>query len=726
MWRRLKRVTIYAGVGGAVAAGGLLLYASSPFTGVNASTSLTGPRKTTLIPDFPAPATTVPTRDEQLTKLQEGKEFDLLVVGGGATGAGIALDAATRGLNIALVEKYDFSSGTSSRSTKLVHGGVRYLEKAIKNLDYEQYKMVREALHERATVLKVAPHLSYQMPIMLPIYKWWQVPYFWAGSKLYDVFAGSQRLESSYFLSKGKALEKFPMLRSDSLVGAMVYYDGAHNDSRTNIALALTAATYGATVANHVEVVSLIRSKVTDESGKEKEVVSGAVVRDTLSGKTWEVKAKGVINATGPFTDALRKMDEGDKCENLVIPSAGVHIVLPDYYSPRDMGLLDPATSDGRVIFFLPWEGNTISGTTDTPTTLSDQPRPLEEEISFILKEVSNYLNQDVTVRRGDVLAAWSGIRPLVKDPTTLGKAGTQGLARNHIITISDSKLLTIAGGKWTTYREMAEEAVDKAIAEYGLEPRNICVTTDVYLLGARDWTPTMFIKLIQNYGIQREVAQHLASTYGDRAFDVAKVATPTGKRWPVLGRPLAEGYPYLEEEVRHAVHHEYACTAEDVLARRTRLAFLNANVALDVLPRVIDIMAEELRWDDARKKHEYENTKKFLRTMGLEDINSRGVFNNMDILHYRECFDAIDTEHKGHISKQKLKEFVKAEKKDMRDTEIDARLDYIDENKDGVIEFNEFLELMAAIDTHEERDKYRRARSMERKISTHRSAGGL
>ncbi|ELR22155.1 Glycerol phosphate dehydrogenase 2, mitochondrial, putative [Acanthamoeba castellanii str. Neff] len=661
MWRRLKRVTIYAGVGSAVAAGGLLLYASSPFTGVNASTSLTGPRKTTLIPDFPAPATT-------LAKLQEGKEFDLLVVGGGATGAGIALDAATRGLNIALVEKYDFSSGTSSRSTKLVHGGVRYLEKAIKNLDYEQYKMVREALHERATVLKVAPHLSYQMPIMLPIYKWWQ------------------------------ALEKFPMLRSDSLVGAMVYYDGAHNDSRTNIALALTAATYGATVANHVEVVSLIRAKVTDESGKEKEVVSGAVVRDTLSGKTWEVKAKGVINATGPFTDAVRKMDEGDKCENLVIPSAGVHIVLPDYYSPRDMGLLDPATSDGRVIFFLPWSDTLLRVMTPHKIVVDRKgtpsaPRPLEEEISFILKEVSNYLNQDVTVRRGDVLAAWSGIRPLVKDPTKLGKAGTQ---------------------------EMAEEAVDKAIAEYGLKPRNICVTTDVYLLGARDWTPTMFIKLIQNYGIQREVAQHLASTYGDRAFEVAKVATPTGKR------PLAEGYPYLEEEVRHAVHHEYACTAEDVLARRTRLAFLNANVALDVLPRVIDIMAEELRWDDARKKHEYENTKKFLRTMGLEDINSRGVFNNMDILHYRECFDAIDTEHKGHISKQKLKEFVKSEKKDMRDTEIDARLDYIDENKDGVIEFNEFLELMAAIDTHEERDKYRRARSMERKIPTHRSAGGL
>jgi len=315
-------------------------------------------------------------------------------VGGGATGSGIALDAATRGLRVALVEKYDFSSGTSSRSTKLIHGGVRYLEKAIMNLDYEQYKMVREALHERATVLRIAPHLSYQMPIMLPIYKLWQVPYFWAGSKLYDIFAGSQRLESSYFLSKSKALEKFPMLSSDSLVGAMVYYDGAHNDSRTNIALALTAATYGATVANHVEVVDLIRSRVTDESGQEKEIVSGAVVRDMLTGKKWEVKAKGVINATGPFADKLRQIDEGEKCENLVVPSSGVHIVLPDYYSPRDMGLLDPATSDGRVIYFLPWEGKTLSGTTDTPSVITDQPKPLEEEISFILKEVGNYLNK--------------------------------------------------------------------------------------------------------------------------------------------------------------------------------------------------------------------------------------------------------------------------------------------------------------------------------------------
>jgi len=625
-----------------------------------------------------------------------------------------------------LVEKYDFSSGTSSRSTKLIHGGVRYLEKAIMNLDYEQYKMVREALHERATVLRIAPHLSYQMPIMLPIYKLWQVPYFWAGSKLYDIFAGSQRLESSYFLSKSKALEKFPMLSSDSLVGAMVYYDGAHNDSRTNIALALTAATYGATVANHVEVVDLIRSRVTDESGQEKEIVSGAVVRDMLTGKKWEVKAKGVINATGPFADKLRQIDEGEKCENLVVPSSGVHIVLPDYYSPRDMGLLDPATSDGRVIYFLPWEGKTLSGTTDTPSVITDQPKPLEEEISFILKEVGNYLNKDVAVRRGDVLAAWSGIRPLVKDPTKLGKSGTQGLARNHVITVSDSKLLTIVGGKWTTYREMAEEAVARAIDEFGLKPHNDCITTQVQLIGAKDWTPTMFIKLIQNYGVEREAAQHLANTYGDRSFEVAKLATPTGKRWPVLGRPLAEGYPYLEEEVIYSVRYEYACTAEDVLARRTRLAFLNANVALDVLPRVIDIMATELKWDKSRKEKEFEQTKQFLCTMGLEDLKSRELLNSMDILYYRESFDAIDTEHKGYIPKDKLREFIKTtEKTKVNENEIEELINRTDKNN-GVIEFNEFVELMVSIHTHEERDKHRLARTMERKIPTNRSAGGL
>lgn len=291
-----------------------------------------------------------PSREAQLLTLQNTSEFDILVIGGGATGSGCALDAVTRGLKTALVERDDFSSGTSSRSTKLIHGGVRYLQKAIMKLDIEQYRMVKEALHERANLLEIAPHLSAPLPIMLPVYKWWQLPYYWVGIKLYDLVAGSNCLKSSYVLSKSRALEHFPMLQKDKLVGAIVYYDGQHNDARMNLAIALTAARYGAATANYMEVVNLLKKK-DPETGTER--VSGARCKDVLTGKEFDVRAKCVINATGPFTDAVRKMDD-QNATAICQPSAGVHIVMPGYYSPESMGLLDPATSDGRVISFYP------------------------------------------------------------------------------------------------------------------------------------------------------------------------------------------------------------------------------------------------------------------------------------------------------------------------------------------------------------------------------------
>ncbi|NXM53793.1 GPDM protein, partial [Illadopsis cleaveri] len=381
----------------------------------------------------------LPTREQQILALQSSGEFDVLVIGGGATGCGCALDAATRGLKTALLERDDFSSGTSSRSTKLIHGGVRYLQKAIMNLDFEQYRMVKEALEERAQLLHSAPHLSAPLPIMLPIYKWWQLPYYWVGIKLYDLVAGSQCLKSSYVLTKARALELFPMLRRDKLVGAIVYYDGQHNDARMNLAIALTAARYGAATANYTEVRHLLKSP---DTGSGRQRVCGVRCRDVISGKEFDVRAKCVINATGPFTDSVRKMDD-QEVPNICQPSAGVHIVMPGYYSPDNMGLLDPATSDGRVIFFLPWEKMTIAGTTDSPTDVTSHPIPTEEDINFILSEVRNYLGADVEVRRGDVLAAWSGIRPLVTNPDS---KDTQSLSRNHVVTVSDSGLITIAG----------------------------------------------------------------------------------------------------------------------------------------------------------------------------------------------------------------------------------------------------------------------------------------
>ncbi|KAI4714854.1 hypothetical protein J4E89_000536 [Alternaria sp. Ai002NY15] len=562
----------------------------------------------------------------------EEEPYDLLVIGGGATGAGIALDAVTRGLKVALVERDDFSSGTSSKSTKLVHGGVRYLEKAVWNLDYNQYALVVEALRERRYFLDTAPHLSQWLPIMIPIQKWWQAPYFWAGTKFYDFLAGSENIESSYYMTKSKALDAFPMLKKEGLVGALVYYDGAHNDSRMNVSIAMTAALYGATVVNHLEVTELEK----DANGR----LCGAKAKDCIAerdGKKSEqfsIKAKGIINATGPFTDSIRKMDD-QEVQEIVAPSSGVHVILPGYYSPSNMGLIDPNTSDGRVIFFLPWQGNTIAGTTDTACDIKQDPVAGEEEIDWILKEVKRYLQPEINVRRGDVLAAWSGIRPLVRDPNA---SATEGLVRNHLVTTSPSGLMTCSGGKWTTYRQMAEETVDEAIKEYGLKTQPLvnptlvsgtevkdeapldgtCQTHRVRLVGAHGFSKTLFINLIQHYGIETDVAKYLCQAYGDRAWTVAALASPTEQRFPVRGVKMAELYPYIDGEVRYCVRHEYAHTATDVIARRMRLAFLNAQAALEALPKVIDIMAEELKWDNKRKDVEWKNSVTYLGSMGL------------------------------------------------------------------------------------------------------------
>lgn len=557
----------------------------------------------------------------------EDDVYDLLVIGAGATGAGVALDAATRGLKVAVVERDDFSSGTSSKSTKLVHGGVRYLEKAVWELDYNQYALVKEALRERKYFLDTAPHLSSWLPIMLPLDKWWKAPYYWAGTKAYDFLAGSEGIETSYFLTRSKALDAFPMLKKDNLVGALVYYDGAHNDSRMNVSLAMTAALYGGTVVNHLEVTGLEK----DANGK----LCGATVRDLIDekdGKTskeFKIRAKGVINATGPFCDSIRKMDD-EAVKEIVAPSSGVHVILPGYYSPQKMGLIDPKTSDGRVIFFLPWQGNTIAGTTDSPTKISYNPVASEEEIDWILSEIRRYLAPDINVRRGDVLAAWSGIRPLVKDPNA---KNTESLVRNHLINISPSGLLTCAGGKWTTYRQMAEECVDEAISEFGLKTKPVrdapdvsgtqlhddgahlngtCQTHQVKLVGAHGFSKTLFINLIQHFGLETDVAKHLTENYGDRAWTVASLSSPTEQRFPVRGEKISPLYPFVDGEIRYAVRHEYAQTAVDVLARRTRLAFLNAQAALEAAPKVIDIMAGELGWSNKRKEVEWTDSKFF------------------------------------------------------------------------------------------------------------------
>lgn len=677
------------------------------------------------------PKRSLPKRHEQISAL-ETEAFDVVIIGGGATGAGCTLDAVTRGLKTALIETDDFASGTSSRSTKLIHGGVRYLQKAILELDREQYRMVEESLHERASMLHSAPHLTHPLPIMVPVYQWWQVPYFWFGMKMYDLIAGTKTVKSSYLLSKQSALEKYPMLKKDKLCGAIVYYDGQVDDARMNLAIALTATRLGATIANHVTVIGL-------EKNQDK-IIYGVTVRDEMTKKEWTIPTKCVINATGPFTDTIRKMDD-PKVENICAPSTGVHIVLPGYYSPDQMGLLDPETTDGRVLFFLPWQNHTIAGTTDIPCSITHHPKPTEDEISFILNEIRGYLNPDVEVRRGDVMSAWSGIRPLVTDPN---KPDTQSIARNHIIHVSDSKLITIAGGKWTTYRLMAEETIDKAIQACNLKPPLYFCQTDGFLMeGAHGWTPTMYIRLVQDFGLEIEVARHLASSYGDRAFAVAKLASITGKRWPIIGNKLHPEMPYIDAEVRYGVQ-EYALTAIDLIARRLRLSFLNAQAALEALPNIVDIMAEELNWSEAEKQKQLEGAKEFIKTEMGQNVNKASKekrplnLSDSEVYKYMTRFKLIDKEDKGYISINDIRRSIQQHgEKDVPGEELHEILKEIDTNMNGQVELDEYLQMMSAIKSGHvaysrfariveiEEEKHKRD-MLKKKITVERSGGGF
>jgi glycerol-3-phosphate dehydrogenase len=585
---------------------------------------------------------------------------------------------------------------------------------------------------------------------LLPIYTWWQLPYYYAGCKMYDLLAGKENMETSYWMGKGKALEAFPMLKGDGLVGGVVYYDGEsgscdvrhrdsfagqHNDTRMGISLVMTAVQHGAIMANHVEVTQL--HKKFDQK-RNIDRICGATLKDNMTGETWDVKCRvrdftgllfegranlqGVINATGPFSDGIRKLDE-PTTQEIVAPSSGVHITLPNYYGPKTMGLLDPATSDGRVIFFLPWQGNVIAGTTDTPAQVEQNPIPSEKEIQWILDEVRNYLSPDVKVRRGDVLSAWSGLRPLVKDPDA---KDTQSLVRNHMINISKGGLLTIAGGKWTTYRAMAEETIDAAIKEFGLKATGPSQTDHIKLIGGHAWTKTMYIKLIQQFGLETDVAKHLAESYGDRAWTVAAMEKPTGLSWPLHGTKLTPLYPYIEAEARYACRCEYAQNAVDFVARRTRISFLNVQATLEVLPRVIDIMGEELGWDAVRKDREFDQAQDFLRSMGLpeqtklklldvaahpqdigpisiaqrkdRELYDRAQFTPEEVAHLREQFEKFDFDNDQRITRADLLNAMKNMGYNASEEVADSILREVDFGRKGAIEFQEYLDIAAGL----------------------------
>ncbi|CAI9296151.1 unnamed protein product [Lactuca saligna] len=605
---RARRVGVTA-ASLAVAVGGSYVALRDPYVSSNdrngSGTALDAVRRKITDPVAVVPSRTL--QESSLIAANSSNPLDILVVGGGATGCGVALDAVTRGLRVGLVERDDFSSGTSSRSTKLIHGGVRYLEKAVFNLDYGQLKLVFHALEERKQVIDNAPHLCHALPCMTPCFSWFEALYYWVGLKMYDLVAGRRLLHLSRYYSAQESAELFPTLarkgKDRSLKGTVVYYDGQMNDSRVNVGLACTAALAGASVLNHAEVVSLIK-----EDGGDR--VIGARIRDNLSGTEFETYAKVIVNAGGPFCDSVRKLADKD-AKPMICPSSGVHIVLPDYYSPEGMGLIVPKTKDGRVVFMLPWLGRTVAGTTDSNTSITMLPEPHEDEIEFILDAICDYLN--VKVRRTDVLSAWSGIRPLATDPNA---KNTESISRDHVVCEDFPGLVTITGGKWTTYRSMAEDAVDAAIKSGNLNPKNTSLTSKIRLVGGEGWDPAFFTVLAQEYvrmkvahngkivpGVMdTAAAKHLSHSYGTMAEKVAYIAQKEN-----LGKRLAHGYPYLEAEVAYCARNEYCESAVDFIARRSRLAFLDTDAAGRALPRVIQILADEHRWDKKRQKEEFQ-----------------------------------------------------------------------------------------------------------------------
>eukprot|EP00730_Choanoeca_flexa_P000235 TRINITY_DN10106_c0_g1_i1.p1 TRINITY_DN10106_c0_g1~~TRINITY_DN10106_c0_g1_i1.p1 ORF type:complete len:594 (+),score=138.08 TRINITY_DN10106_c0_g1_i1:316-2097(+) len=558
------------------------------------------------------PLLKLPDRKHTLEAL-DTEHYDIVVVGGGATGCGVALDAVTRGLKVALIERDDYASGTSSRSTKLIHGGVRYLEKAVKNLDKEQYALVVEALRERENLLKIAPHVANELAILVPLYKWWEVPYLFAGLKLYDILAWYHRRPSdpgvsgAYVMGRTQTLAAFPQLIPDGLKAGIVYYDGQHDDAAMTLMVALTAAEKGAALANHVEVTELLKN----EEGK----VNGVRARDTETGKVISISATAVVNATGCFTDKVLDYDakQEDEPSSLVVPSQGLHVILPQHFTPTNMGLLEPSTSDGRVLFLLPWLGRVVAGTTDAPTEITDRPAPRQDDVDFVIEELNKKLSTDLELTRKSVRSAWTGIRPLVKHPD---RAGTADIPRTHFVYVSESGLVTIAGGKWTTYRQMAEDTLDEAIkAHPALKPPKPSSTSNTMLLGGDGYARTLPHVLVQKYRVEFELASHLAARYGDRAFDVIEMSDPH--------KPLVAGFPYLQGEVVYSCRHEQARTIVDVLARRTRLAFLDYEASKRAVPTIAELMTKELQWDAATAKAQTEDALAFLETMRMPEAQS-------------------------------------------------------------------------------------------------------
>ena len=483
------------------------------------------------------------TRALLLAQLEKMAEWDIVIIGGGATGLGSAVDAASRGLKTLLIERADFAKGTSSRSTKLVHGGVRYLAQG-------NIKLVKEALRERGYLLKNASHISREQPFIIPVYSWFDLFFYGIGLKVYDLLAGNLSIGATKILFAKQTKEALPSVKLPHLKGGILYHDGQFDDSRLAIDLAYTASSNGAIVLNYVTLTGF---------EKENKKIVGILCKDLISGKEYTVKAKSLINATGVFTDHILQLDEAERAP-IVRPSQGIHLVVNKTFFTSSHAMMVPKTTDGRVFFAVPWHNEVVLGTTDTAIdTISEEPKPLNEEIDFIIAHFNKY--NSVAIERKDVQSVYVGLRPLVK---SAGVASTALISRDHTIIVSPSGLVTITGGKWTTYRKMGEDAVNNALF-ISKQPKRDCVTVNLKI-GDPEKRRTM---------IEEIIAEDL------------KNATL-----------LHENFPYTIAEVIFAIRYEWAETVEDILARRTRILFLNASVAKELAGFIANLLAKELGKD--------------------------------------------------------------------------------------------------------------------------------
>ena len=495
--------------------------------------------------------------------------WDFIVIGGGATGLGTAIEAASRGYDTLLLEMHDFAKATSSRSTKLVHGGVRYLQQG-------NVSLVLEALQERGLLQRNAPHLVHNLAFVVPNYDWWEGPFYGIGMKVYDMLAGRQNFGRSKHLNREETMEHLPTIEPEGLRGGVIYYDGQFDDARLAINMAQTFVEQGGTALNYF--------KVTDLTKSEDGVVNGVEATDQETGESYTLKGRAVINATGIFTDSIRKMDDPDAVDTLR-PSQGTHIVLDRSFLPGDAAIMIPKTDDGRVLFAIPWNDRVVVGTTDEEVSGPElEPRPMQDELDFLIEHAGRYLVKNPSA--DDVLSAFAGIRPLVTDPTNPSAGDTSDISREHVLHISKNGLVTISGGKWTTYRKMAQDTIDQAAVLADVEPQP-SVTEHLHIHGWHENT----------------------EQFGDLAHYGSDAVALNGlmRDRPELAELLDERLPIRAAQVVWGTRHEMARTVEDILARRTRSILFDAQASIDVAPEVARLMAEERGLDAAWQEEQVE-----------------------------------------------------------------------------------------------------------------------